>query len=131
MLRPIIKLGDPRGLILNYSHHLFEHGIVWDKFPYGVYINALYPREGCFFEALDSFFGSIDGNKLKFRYSAPQEEVELYLISRGYKRYVDAPGTPFYTNAFIPKACVESPRPAEWIEQAVRKFPQFDTVFSV
>lgn len=131
MQKPIIKLDEPRAKSIKFTSDLFDHGIIWDRFPYGVYIDALYPREGCFVEAVEAFFGEIDRVHLRFRYTAPHLPMELYLIKRGYKRYVDAPGTPFYTNTFIPKSCVEAPRTAEEIETLERIMLQSGNEYAV
>ena len=115
MKRLIIRLDGTRARTLKFTSDLFEHGIIWDKLPHGIYITSLYPQKGRFFDAVQTFFGEIDRLHLKFRYSAPQPIMELYLIKRGYVRYVDKPGTPFYTNTTIGKSCVLAPRTAEEI----------------
>ena len=117
MNRPIIRLNGTRAKLIGFTSDLFEHGVIWDRFPKGVYITTLYPQKGRFFDAVRAFFDSLDRLQLKFRYSAPQAIMELFLIKRGYTRYVDRPGTPFYTNANVPSTCVVAPRTAEEIRQ--------------
>lgn len=121
MYRPLIKIGDPRASQIKCTPDLFESCILWDKFPLGFYITSLYPREECFYEALDAMFGEVDRVHLLFRYSSPQPKIELYLIKKGYKRYVDVAGVPFYTNAPIPVSYEEAPRTEEQIAQLAQR----------
>lgn len=117
MKRQIIKLNGTRAQLIRFTSDLFEHGVIWDRFPKGIYITTLYPQKGHFFDAVKTFFDNLDRLQLKFRYSAPHAIMELFLIKRGYTRYVDKPGTPFYTNANVPSTCVVAPRTAEEIRQ--------------
>ena len=121
MYRPLIKLGDPRANQIRCTPDLFESCILWDKFPLGFYITSLYPREECFYEALDAMFDEVDRIHLLFRYCSPQPKVELYLIKRGYIRYVDPAGAPFYTNAPIPASCAKVPRTEEQKAQLAQR----------
>lgn len=113
MLKPILKLNEPRAKTIGFLSRLFSAGVIWDRFPKGVYISSLCPREECFFDALETFFNALEEQNLKFRYSAPEPKIEVFLISKGYTRYVDAPGVPFYTNTTIPRSCVPAPRTKE------------------
>lgn len=116
MYRPIIKIGDPRADAIKCTKDKFESCILWDRFPRGFYITNLYPRKECFNEALEGMFNEVDRTHLLFRYSAPQPKIELFLIKRGYKRYVDPAGVPSYTNTVMPNACVEARRTEEEID---------------
>jgi len=128
MLKPILQLNEPRAKTIGFLSRLFYSGVIWDRFPKGVYISSLYPREECFFEALETFFNALEEQGLKFRYSAPLPKIELFLIKRGYERYIDAPGTPFYTNTFIPRSCVPAPRTKEETDLLTQKAELSDTV---
>ena len=119
---------DPRAEIIKFTPDLFEYGIIFDRFPVGVYISSLYPKEGLFDKAMRTMFDEIDRVHLKFRYSAPNPRAELFLINRGYRRYVDTAGTPSYTNHTIPNGYEVSPRTRQWIEQTEQQLKQTDNV---
>lgn len=112
----LVKIDSDEGKYIKFTSDLFECGTIWNKLPRGVYITCLTPRRECFFEALKAMFDEIERLHLKFRYTAPQPPVELFLIKRGYVRYVDAPGTPEYCNCAISPSCVLAPRTEEEIE---------------
>lgn len=121
----LIKLReDIRAGAIKFTPDLFERGVIFDVLPAGVYISNLYPIPAVYEKALSAMFGEMDRTHLKFRYSAPPPRTELFLISRGYHRYIDRAGTPIYTNASIPHGCELSPRTEQWIvstEQRVRE----------
>lgn len=121
MQKPILKLNEPRAKLINFTSDLFESGIIWDRFPHGVYISALKPHSNCFPEAVETFFGTLTKNGLKFRFNTPDPRMELFLIRKGFTRYIDAPGTPFYTNTTIPRTCVATPRTEEEIVHLTQK----------
>lgn len=127
MYRPIITIGDPRADSVNCTKDMFESCILWDRFPKGFYITNLYPRKECFNEALEAMFNEVDRTHLLFRYSAPQPKIELFLIKRGYTRYIDTAGTPSYTNTVIPKSCVVAPRTEEEIAHLTQRAEPFDS----
>ena len=129
MYRCIIKVDEPRAKSIKFTSDLFEGGIIFDRLPQGVYISSLYPRQGLFNKAMDAMFNEIDRVHLKFKFTAPNKRQELYLIGRGYVRYVDPAGSPNYTNTTIPDACELSPRTAEWIESTERRLSEIDSEY--
>lgn len=124
----IIKLkDDARASTIKFTPDLFEGGIIFDKLPYGIYISSLHPIKGFFEKAMTTMFNEVDRVHLKFRYSAPSPRAELFLISRGYARYIDPAGTPNYTNHTIPNGCELSPRTERWIIETERRLLQTDS----
>ena len=120
MKHALVKLDTLEGRTVCFTSDLFEGGVIWNKLPLGVYISNLYPKKDHFEEALNAFFGEVDRLHLLFRYSAPSLPIEVFLIKRGYHRYTDSPGTPFYTNTKTPTSCVDTPRSEEWLETTER-----------
>lgn len=124
MKKYVIKIDSDEGKFIKFTSDLFESGTIWNRLPHGIYITNLLPRRECFFEALKTMFDELDRLHLKVRYVAPQPTVELFLIKRGYVRYIDAPGTPEYCNCTIPTSCVLAPRTEEEIETLDRMILQ-------
>lgn len=123
----IIKLDEPRAKSIRFTSNLFEGGIIFDRLPQGIYISSLYTKKGCFIMAMDSMFNEIDRTHLKVRFTAPDPRQEIYLMARGYVRYVDPAGSPNYTNTTIPDGCELSPRTAQWIEETEQLLRQTDS----
>lgn len=124
----IIKIkDDPRASTIKFTPDLFEGGIIYDRLPYGIYISSLYPIKGFHEKAMATMFNEVDRVHLKFRYSAPSPRAELFLISRGYVRYIDPAGTPNYTNHTIPDGCELSPRTDRWILETEQLLERIDS----
>ena len=123
----IIKLDEPRAKSIRFTSDLFEGGIIFDRLPQGIYISSLYPRKDKFDKAMDAVFNEVDRIHMKIRFTAPDPRQELYLINRGYVRYVDPAGSPNYTNTTIPDGCELSPRTAQWIEETKQRLQQTDS----
>lgn len=126
----VLKFDHQESKIINFTPDLFESGVIFNRLPVGIYISNLYPHKGRFFDAMNAMFDEIDKRHLKVRYSAPGPKIELFLLNRGYQRYIDPAGTPVYTNTKIPKSCVEATRTEEEIARLNQQAEYVDNEFS-
>ncbi len=104
MQEPMLKLDSDLSKTIGFTSEYFEAGTIYNLLPVGVYISWLTPKND---EAINKMFDIIDKRKLRFRYSAPQQQVWQKLVARGYFLARDVAGTPYFCN-FAPKKNVVS-----------------------
>lgn len=94
MKKPVIKLDDEVGKLIGFTSDLFEHGIIWNSLPDGVYINALYPLKTKEDEAIERILNRFEELNIRTRFIAPTNLVVKHLKKHGYFYYKDPAGTP-------------------------------------
>lgn len=94
MKSPVVKLDDDVGKLIGFTSDYFEHGLIWNALPAGVYINGLYPLQGKEDEAIEHILKTFEGLKIRTRFIAPSPLVIKHLKQHGYLYYKDPAGTP-------------------------------------
>ena len=100
----MLKLDSDLSKQIGFTSEYFEAGTIYNLLPNGVYISWLTPKKP---EAIDQMFDILDSRKLRFRYSAPQQDVWQKMVARGYWLARDTAGTPYFCN-FKPKKNLKS-----------------------
>lgn len=111
---PILKPDSDLSKIIGFTTDQFEFGTIFNRFPKGVYISILAPRND---EAIIQMFDKIDRQKIKFRYSCPPLNIIKLLQGRSYIMYYDMAGTPFLANCMPVKDASAIFLPEDWLTQ--------------
>lgn len=110
----VLKLDSDLSKIIGFTADQFDFGTILNRFPKGVYISFLAPRND---NAITQMFDKIDEQKIKFRYCCPPTNIIELLQGRSYIMYYDTAGTPFLANCMPVKAVSAIFLPEDWLTQ--------------
>ena len=94
MKSPVLRLDDEVGQMIGFTSDFFEHGIIWNSLPRGIYINALWPIKGKEDEAIEQMLEKFEELRIRTRFIAPSDLVIKHLKQHGYFFYKDPAGVP-------------------------------------
>lgn len=93
----VMKIGCPSAKLIGFTPEYFEYGTIYNALPKGVYINYISPIPGKEDVAIEHMLKTIEENRIRVLFIAPQSFIIKHLKAHKYVYYKDRAGCPCWT----------------------------------